>query len=359
MQNKKILGSVIGVVAFCCVSVLCIGTVNSFLRNMLGVLPTYTPEPSKTQTKVQTVIPIPSVTSAHIPSETPEPSVTDSDTAFLPLVEEGITATETPLLVLPIIDNFPCLPVNTKQEIGLVVNVIDGDTIEVHIDGVTYPVRYIGMDTPEYNEPNGDLASEENSKLVQGKAVTLVNDVSETDRYDRLLRYVIVDDLFVNYELVRRGYAEAVEYPPDTSCQVTFHQAEQSAHSEALGIWGLAAVETPTQEAIEGSSVMISKIYYDGQVPQVESDEYAETTNVSNEPVKLGGWRLNAGNPGQDFYFPNYQLEPGQSCRVFTNEDHPESCGFNLRNPQPVWNNKGDCGFLYNANGQLVDEKCY
>ena len=83
-------------------------------------------------------------------------------------MEEGITATETPSQDLPQSDIFSCIPVDTKQETGLVVNVIDGDTIEVQIEGVNYPVRYIGMDTPEYNEPNGDLASEENSILVQG-----------------------------------------------------------------------------------------------------------------------------------------------------------------------------------------------
>ena len=54
MKNKKILGSVFGAVALCCVSVFCIGTVNSFLRNTLGVLPTYTPEPSKTNTSIPT-----------------------------------------------------------------------------------------------------------------------------------------------------------------------------------------------------------------------------------------------------------------------------------------------------------------
>lgn len=359
MKNKKILGVLVGVVALCCISVICFGAANSLLRNTLGVLPTYTPEPSITITSLPTDTPIPSPTSTPIPTEIPEPEATEPDTVFLPLVEENVTATETPGQLIPQSDIFSCLPSDTKQEIGLVTNVIDGDTIEVQIDGVIYPLRYIGMDTPEYNEPNGDLASEENRKLIQGKIVTLVKDVSETDPYDRLLRYVFVEDVFVNYELIKIGYAEAVEYPPDTSCQFMFNQAEQDARSEAVGLWGLALIETPTQEAIGGSSVVISKIYYDGQVPQVESDEYAEITNIGSESVNLEGWRLNAGNPGQDFYFPNFQLEPGQSCRVYTNEDHPDTCGFNSRNSQPVWNNKGDCGILFNAEGVQVDENCY
>jgi endonuclease YncB( thermonuclease family) len=359
MKNRKALGGVLAAAAICCVGVMCLGAANSFLRNTIGLLPTYTPESTKTQTTIQTDTPTPAPTTTQTPTETPEPTITVSVTAFLPLIEEGITATETSNQVIPESDIFSCILIDTKQEIGLVVSITDGDTIDVQIDGVTYPVRYIGMDTPEYNEPYGDLATVENSKLVQGKTVTLVKDVSETDPYDRLLRYVIVDGLFVNYELVRRGYAEAVEYPPDTSCQFTFQQAEQSARSEAIGLWGIAAIETPTQEFQASSSVVISKIYYDGQEPQVEGDEYAEITNIGNEPVNLEGWRLNAGSPGQDFRFPLHILEPGQSCRVYTNEDHQETCGFNYRKSQPVWNNKGDCGYLFNAVSVQVDEYCY
>jgi endonuclease YncB( thermonuclease family) len=90
--------------------------------------------------------------------------------------------------------------------------VIDGDTIDVVINGAEYRVRYIGIDTPENttsNEYYGPQATAKNKALVEGKLVILVKDVSETDRYSRLLRYVIVDGLFVNYELVRQGFANA------------------------------------------------------------------------------------------------------------------------------------------------------
>ena len=105
--------------------------------------------------------------------------------------------------------------------------------------------------------------------------------------------------------------------------------------------------------------MIIKSIYYDGQVPRVESDEYAEIANTGNAPINVGGWRLNAGTPGQDFVFPNFDLQPGQVCRVYTNEVHPEHCGFNLGSEQPVWNNKGDCGYLYDASGAEVSTYCY
>ena len=105
--------------------------------------------------------------------------------------------------------------------------------------------------------------------------------------------------------------------------------------------------------------VEISFILYDGEVPYVESDEYAQITNSGTGVTDLQGWRLNAGDPGQDFNFPSYNIQPGQSCRVYTNEYHPESCGFSFGSASALWSNSGDCGRLYDSTGGLVDEYCY
>jgi hypothetical protein len=105
--------------------------------------------------------------------------------------------------------------------------------------------------------------------------------------------------------------------------------------------------------------VIIKFIFYDGVVPRVESDEYAEIANTGNAPVNMGGWRLKAGGPGQDFVLPDFELQPGQSCRVYTNEIHPESCGFSFGWGRAIWNNKGDCGRLYDTSGEEVFEYCY
>ncbi|MCB0186373.1 MAG: lamin tail domain-containing protein [Caldilineaceae bacterium] len=107
------------------------------------------------------------------------------------------------------------------------------------------------------------------------------------------------------------------------------------------------------------AKVVIQYIYYDGQVSRVESDEYAEIANVGNAAVNIGGWRLNAGDPGQDFRFPSVDLAPGQSVRVYTNQVHPESGGFSFGSGKAIWNNKGDCGVLFDAGGQVVSERCY
>jgi micrococcal nuclease len=132
-------------------------------------------------------------------------------------------------------------PSPTKQppapsgETTVVTRIIDGDTIDVQIDGASYRVRYTGVNTPERDEPCYEEASAANAALVQDQSVTLVKDVSETDVYGRLLRYVYVGNTFVNAELVAEGYAEAVVYPPDTAYADTFASLEASARAAGLG----------------------------------------------------------------------------------------------------------------------------
>ncbi len=121
-------------------------------------------------------------------------------------------------------------------------------------------------------------------------------------------------------------------------------------------------VPSPTEGPVpapDPARVVIARIYYDGDVPRVESDEYAEIANQGGMAIDIGGWRLNAGAPGQDYTFPGFQLQPGQVCRVYTDERHPEACGFSFASDKALWNNKGDCGYLYDATGVQVDEYCY
>jgi len=125
-----------------------------------------------------------------------------------------------------------------------VIRVVDGDTIRVRIGGREYTVRYIGIDTPETVKPGspvecfGPEAKRRNEELVGGKVVELEKDVSETDRYGRLLRYVYVDGRMVNAILVEEGYAQVATYPPDVKYQELFLKLQRRAREEGRGLWG-------------------------------------------------------------------------------------------------------------------------
>jgi micrococcal nuclease len=135
-----------------------------------------------------------------------------------------------------------------------VVRVVDGDTIVVAFGGKQYKLRYIGMDTPETVDPNspiqwmGPQATAANIALVYGKTVYLEKDVSEVDRFDRLLRYVWLVNgsawTLVNLELVRQGVASAKSYPPDVRYDNLYRVAEADAQEASLGLWGLAPAPT-------------------------------------------------------------------------------------------------------------------
>ena len=120
-------------------------------------------------------------------------------------------------------------------EKALVVNVIDGDTIELQ-DGSR--VRYLGIDTPETGEPYYSEATARNKDLVEGKVVYLQKGKRGRDEYNRLLRYVYVDGVFVNAELVAQGFATAYIFDTDEWYSQILVQLEQYAKMKKRGLWG-------------------------------------------------------------------------------------------------------------------------
>ena len=126
------------------------------------------------------------------------------------------------------------------SKVYLVERVIDGDTVEL---ATGEKVRYLGIDTPESVKPNtppqcfSKDAYKENRDLVEGKYVRLETDISERDKYGRLLRYVYVDDLFVNEFLVKEGYAVSKWYKPNDKYKELIDAAQEYAVTADLGLW--------------------------------------------------------------------------------------------------------------------------
>ncbi len=256
----------------------------------------------------------------------------------------------------------PLEPIPTTTEVR-VLRVIDGDTIEVGINGVTYKVRYIGIDAPELDDERAEFcdlaqkATRLNRQLVEDETIRLEKDVSETDEYGRLLRYLYIDDIFVNAELVRQGLAYAKIYEPDTKYQDALDKAEVEAKQDEIGIWQEIQLSPP----IRVENIQISDIFYDGSVFGAESDEYVEITNLGDQPQELAGCVLKDISDGYpSFTFPSYVLPPGESVRVYTNEYHPEWGGFSFEYSRAIWNNsQPDIAVLHNSQGEEVSRKSY
>ena len=205
---------------------------------------------------------------------------------------------------------------STEGERVKVVRVVDGDTIEVLINGKTESVRYIGIDTPETVDPRkpvqcfGVEASKKNKELVEGKMVRLEKDITDRDKYKRLLRYVWVDDALVNLVLVTQGFAKSYSYPPDVAYQDLFLIAEKKAREDKMGLWtacgGVAPAVSTTPSAsasasnpsctIKGNiSASGEKIYHMqgcGSYAKTQIDEsHGEHWFCSESEAQTAGWR--------------------------------------------------------------------
>jgi micrococcal nuclease len=184
-------------------------------------------------------------------------------------------------------------------------------------------VRYIGIDTPETVDPRrpvgcfGEEASAANKALVEGLIVGLEGDVSDTDRFGRLLRYVWLDSQeMVNALLVRDGYAQASAYPPDVRYQEFFDGLEAEARSAERGLWGAVCLETASP-TLAGS-------------PAEGACEYSGTS----EAVIKGNISTNSGEkiyhvPGGSFYEPTV-IDEASGERWFCTESDAIAAGWRI-----------------------------
>lgn len=160
------------------------------------------------------------------------------------------TSSPSPLPTPQMVESTPIATssgvIGIEGERDLVTKVVDGDTIDLE-SGQT--VRLVGIDTPETVDPRrpvgcfGKEASNETKSLLTGKQVILQKDISDKDKYGRILRYVYLplDNgtiLFVNDYLVREGFAKVYTYPPDVKFNEQFRQAEIEARENKRGLWG-------------------------------------------------------------------------------------------------------------------------
>lgn len=204
-------------------------------------------------------------------------------------------------------------------ETAQVVRVVDGDTIVIDRGQGAESLRYLGVDTPETVHPSrptgcfGTEASVYNQSLVAGQTVRLERDISDVDKYGRLLRYVYVGDVMINLALVQGGYAQVVTYPPDVRHIEIFRTAETAAREAGRGLWGsvcdgeytprLDAVRNSGQAPLDASCVIKGNISQTSgeKIYHVPGCEYYEQTRInevtgeewfcSEDEALAAGWR--------------------------------------------------------------------
>lgn len=380
-KRKKLLIGIVGFIVVCC-----------GLTGLASLLPDSedTAEPTavalveETQPTVSepTATAVPTETSRPEPTDTPEPTATSTR-------RPRPTATSTPEIENVSIADL----IASEGETAVVTQIIDGDTIDVEINGEIYRVRYIGMDTPEQDELLYQEATDANANLVAGQTVIMVKDVSETDRYDRLLRYVFLEDgTFVNAELVRLGFARASAYPPDVAFQDTFSDLQRTAVSAGIGLWAsqnvaVAATHTAVPQPLPTSGRAAPPVQPQPTSPPVQQpttspaqpteapqptepppavpgpvviigvDKRAEFVDIQNQggaDVDLGGWVL-VSEKGNQACPLGGVIAGGQVLRIWAMSEDAGNGGFNCGFGTNIWNNsEPDPAVLYDASGNVV-----
>ena len=203
-----------------------------------------------------------------------------------------------------------------EASIHEVVRVIDGDTIELEND-VT--IRLIGIDAPERDECFFEEATAYMEGVLSDGHVRLRKDVTGSDFYNRLLRYVYVpaddpsaDDVFVNYELVRGGFARTAIIAPDTQYRDLLNTAQIEARNEARGGWAMC----DWLEEYEASRPTVA-----GDIPP------------PNEQCVIKG-NISEKSFGKNYFVPgcpNYnviKISPEKGEQYFCSEEEAQSAGF-------------------------------
>ena len=165
-----------------------------------------------------------------------------------------------------------CVILGCTQQVTTIsgVEVIDGDTFRLET-GET--VRLIGIDAPELSQPGGVLSREYLAHLICGKPITLEKGSEDRDNYNRLLRFVYIDDLCINEEMIRQGYAEA-RYLPESPIRDYYVQLEIQAETAKAGLWSDNVFQSR------------SEVDWDTDIPVID---WAEADDYYNRHVIIEG----------------------------------------------------------------------
>lgn len=232
-------------------------------------------------------------------------------------------------------------------ETATVAKVVDGDTIEL-TDGRR--IRYIGINTPERDQPYYQDATEANRQLVADKDVQLEYDVEQLDKYGRTLAYIWVDGVMTNIEIVNRGFANAFTVPPNVKYEDAFRQAEREAREAGRGLWA-------------GSDVALKIIHIEADAPGSDKDnpngEWVEIGNQGNEAVQMQGYTLK-DEANHIYTFGDFVVQPGATFQIYSGQgDDSRSQLYWGLFGESIWNNNGDTAFLRDAQGALIDTFAY
>jgi len=232
-----------------------------------------------------------------------------------------------------------------KRTVVTVARVIDGDTFKL-ANGKD--IRLLGIDAPERKQYFHGESKKKLEELILGKEIILENDVNNKDGLNRLLRYIFVDNVFVNLEMVRQGFANVYIVYPDVKYEKELMQAENEAREKGLGIWKTSSL--PYVDCIE-----ISNFHYNAKENDNENlnDEYIVFKNSCDFSIDLTGWTIK-DRSANFFTFPEFGLESEKEVVLKSGSGKNTKKELYWNSKRAIWDNKGDTLYLRDREGNLI-----
>ncbi|HEY3141132.1 MAG TPA: lamin tail domain-containing protein [Acidimicrobiales bacterium] len=240
-------------------------------------------------------------------------------------------------------------PAAEGDEVVTVRTVHDGDSFAVD-DQVD--VRMLGINAPEHDECLGRESRTALKGLIGDREVGLTRDVSDRDQYARLLRYVVVDGISANQQMVEQGLALTTSTEPDIAHRTELDAAQVRARAAGLGIWSPNACGPAASTAVR-----ITEAEADprGRDEQNLNGEYVVIVNDGSTPVDMTGWKLRDDSTRNRFWFPDgFVLQPGHQVTVHAGHGDNSADALYWKRRNPVWDNTRDMALLLDPNGNAV-----
>ncbi len=230
-----------------------------------------------------------------------------------------------------------------KSQFYQVVNVVDGDSLILEDSS---NIRLLGINAPEEGYFFYDQSKTRLESLVLRKNVRLESDFEDKDSFGRLLRYVFVDDVCVNIQLVKDGMAHTF-MESGLRYENKLLDAEYYVKLHGLGIW--------TEDSVYIDAISIVEFHYNAEGNDDENlnDEYIVLSNIGDVPINMTGWCITDASSNL-FVFPFFVLAPEHYVAIHSGSGTVTMDSLYWDSKQGVWNNKGDKFFLRNTEGALI-----
>ena len=232
----------------------------------------------------------------------------------------------------------------------VVTAVTDGDSFRAESPDGEIEVRLLGVNSPELDECHGQPAKEALVDLIEDRTIGLATE-PELDQFDRVLARAVVDETYVNLQMVSDGHSLVVT--DGSTDRGTLIEAEELARTSEIGIWASELCGAVGPRA----TLEITDVNFDPPGP--DEDESVTIINSGVDPIDLVGFVLRDESSVNRFEFPGITLASGEELIIIRGCADGEEGAIPWCTEQPIWNNDGDTALVLDEAGRIVAMRRY